>query len=187
MLDQPVIRRFLRPGDLGAIVAHHGSVYAREYAVDETFEAGVALTVGTAGSRGFPRSNEGIWIVELDGRHAGSLALTDEGDGWAAVRFFLIDAELRGQGLGRRWVAELLEAAEADGYAGVRLETFSELTAAAHIYRSHGFEVISSDTRPRWGRPEITYQRYELDFQSRAQSASSESAGPSERPFSVNA
>ena len=99
----------------------------------------------------------------------------------------MLDPELRGQGLGRRWVAELLEAAEQDGYAGVRLETFSELTAAAHIYRSHGFEVVSADTGPRWGRPAITYNLYELNFQSRAQSASSESAGPSERPFSVSA
>jgi GNAT superfamily N-acetyltransferase len=181
------IRTTLRPGDLGAIIAHHGDVYGREYGVDSTFEAHVAAAVSAAGKKGWPGPGEHLRIAELDGRHVGSLALTDEGDGWAAVRFFLIDAELRGQGLGRRWVAELLEAAEADGYAGVRLETFSELTAAAHIYRSHGFEVISSDTRPRWGRPEITYQRYELDFQSRAQSASSESAGPSERPFSVNA
>jgi GNAT superfamily N-acetyltransferase len=128
-----------------------------------------------------------VRIAEIDGRHAGSVALTDEGDGWAALRFVVLAPELRGQGLGRRWVAELLEAAEADGYVGVRLETFSELRAAAHIYRSHGFEVTSADTGPRWGRPEITYQRYELNFHSRAQSASSERAGPSERPFSVSA
>ncbi len=66
-------------------------------------------------------------IAELDGRHAGSVALTDEGDGWATLRFFLLDPELRGQGLGRRWVAELIAAAEEHGYEGVRLETFSEL------------------------------------------------------------
>jgi GNAT superfamily N-acetyltransferase len=181
------IRTVLRPGDLGAIIAHHGELYGREYGVDSTFEAHVAAAVSTAGKKGWPGAGEHLRIAELDGRHAGSVGLTDEGDGWAMLRFFVLDAELRGQGLGRRWVAELLEAAEADGYIGVRLETFSDLHAAAHIYRSHGLEVTSADTAPRWGRPEVTYQRYELNFQSRAQSASSESAGPSERPFSVRA
>lgn len=181
------IRTVLRPGDLGAIIAHHGDVYRREHGVDSTFEAHVATAVAAAGKKGWPGPGEHVRIAELDGRHAGSLALTDEGDGWAALRFFLLDAELRGQGLGRRWVAELLEAAEIDGYAGVRLETFSDLRAAAHIYRSHGFAVTSEETGPRWGRPSVTYQRYELSFQSRAQSASSESAGPSARPFSVSA
>jgi GNAT superfamily N-acetyltransferase len=181
------VRTTLRPGDLGAIVAHHGETYSRENGVDSTFEAHVAAAMATAGKAGWPGPREEIRIAERDGRHAGSIALTDERDGWAALRFFVLDAELRGQGLGRRWVAELLEAAEAEGFEGVRLETFSELQAAAHIYRSHGFEVVSADTGPRWGRAEITYQRYELDFQARAHSSSSLSAGSSERPFSVSA
>ena len=181
------IRTALSPGGLGAIIAHHGEVYRREYGVDSTCEAHVAAAVASAGKHGWPGPGEHLRIAELDGRHAGSLALTDEGDGWATLRFFLLDPELRGQGLGRRWVAELLSEAEDYGYEGVRLETFSELTAAAHIYRSHGFVVVSEETGPKWGRPAITYQRYELSFQSRAQSASSDSAGSSERPFSVSA
>lgn len=181
------IRTVLRPGDLGAIIAHHGELYSREYGVDSMFEAHVAAAVAAAGTRGWPGPGEHLRIAELDGRHAGSLALTDERDGWAALRFFVLDAELRGRGLGRRWVAELLESAERDGYEGVRLETFSDLQAAAHIYRSHGFAVIAEETGPRWGRTEITYQRYELSFQSPAHSASSASAGSSARPFSVSA
>ncbi len=44
------------------------------------------------------------------------------------------------------------------------LETFSELTAAAHLYREHGFEVVSAETGPRWGSAELTYQRYEASL-----------------------
>ena len=181
------IRSDLRPGDLGAIIAHHGELYAREYGNDSTFEAHVAAAVSAIGTRGWPGPREQVRIAELNGRHVGSIALSDEGDGWAALRFFVLDAELRGQGLGRRWLAELLESAERNGYEGVRLETFSDLRAAAHIYRSHGFVVIAEDTGPRWGRPAITYQRYELTFQSSAHSASSARAGSSARPFSVSA
>lgn len=181
------VRTDLRPGDLGAIIAHHGQLYSREYGVNAEFEAHVAAAVSAVGRKGWPGRGEHVRIAELDGRHAGSLALTEEGNGWAALRFFVLEPQLRGNGLGRRWVAEVLEAAQADGYAGVRLETFSDLRAAAHIYRSHGFAVTSEDTGPRWGRPSVTYQRYELNFQSRAHSASSVRAGSSARPFSVRA
>jgi ribosomal protein S18 acetylase RimI-like enzyme len=161
----PQVRRSLRPGDLGEIVAHHGRTYGAEYGVDSTFEGHVAASVARAAARGFPSDRERIWIVECDGEHAGSLALTDEGDDEAAVRWFMFDARLRGHGLGRRLLAELLAEAVESGYTQVWLETFSELRAAAHLYREHGFRVVSEDTSPRWGRDLITYQRYELELQ----------------------
>jgi N-acetylglutamate synthase-like GNAT family acetyltransferase len=163
-MTAPSIRRDLRPGDLGAIVEHHGRTYAREYGVDSSFEAHVAAAVARAALRGFPREKEAIWIVERDGRHAGSLAMTDEDDGTACVRFFVLDSELRGSGLGTRLLDELLDTARANGFEHAMLETFSDLTAAAHLYGERGFRVVSAETGPRWGRAEITYQRYEAEL-----------------------
>jgi RimJ/RimL family protein N-acetyltransferase len=103
------------------------------------------------------------------------------------LRWVTLDPELRGRGLGRELISEAIEAARAQGYPKLALETFSDLRAAARIYRSFGFEAVWEDTRPRWGRPSITYQRYELSFQVRAQSSSAIRAGSSVRPFSVSA
>jgi ribosomal protein S18 acetylase RimI-like enzyme len=161
---EPSIRRELRLGDLGAIVAHHGRVYGEEYGVDSTFEGHVASTVANAALRGFPSSREAICLVELEGEHVGSLALTDEGRGEAAIRWFVLSPEVRGRGLGRQLLGEMLARASENGYARVWLETFSELEAAAHLYRDHGFEVVSADEAPRWGRERIIYQRYELEL-----------------------
>jgi GNAT superfamily N-acetyltransferase len=122
------------------------------------------LTVARAALRGFPRPREAIYLVELDGEHAGSLALTDEGDGQAAIRWFVLSAEVRGHGLGRRLLSEMLSWAAEVGYERVFLETFSELEAAAHLYRDHGFELVSAEASPRWGRQRIVYQRYELEL-----------------------
>ena len=163
-MDQVSIRRKLQPGDLGAIVEHHGRQYAGEYGVDSSFEAHVAAAVARAALRGFPRANEAVWIVERGGKHAGSLAMTDEGDGVACVRFFVLDPDLRGQGLGRQLLAELFETARANGFERAVLETFSDLEAAAHLYREYGFRVSSSETGPRWGRAQLTYQRYETSL-----------------------
>ena len=163
-MDDVSIRRELRPGDLGAIIEHHGRTYAREYGVDSSFEAHVAAAVARAALRGFPRENEAIWIVERNGAHAGSLAMTDEGDGVACIRFFVLDSNLRGRGLGRRLLEELLDVARAAGFERAMLETFSDLTAAAHLYREHGFRVTNAETGARWGRAEITYQCYEAEL-----------------------
>ena len=62
----------------------------------------------------------------------------------------------------------MLDFAAAHGYRRVWLETFSELRAAAHLYRDHGFVMRSADTAPRWGRETITMQRYELELVARA-------------------
>ena len=164
MSTEPTIRSELRPGDLGMILAHHGRIYRSEHGVDATFEGHVASTLAQAAVRGFPTPREAIRIVELDREHAGSLALTDEGDGEATIRWFVLSPEVRGRGLGRRLLEALLDKAEEVGYAHVGLETFSELEAAAHLYLDQGFEVVWEDSAPRWGRDRVTYQRYELEL-----------------------
>jgi ribosomal protein S18 acetylase RimI-like enzyme len=179
---EPTIRRELRPGDLGAVVAHHGRLYGHEYGVDAVFEAQVAHTVARAGERGFPRAREAIWIVEDGDEHCGSIALTDEGEGKATLRWFVLDPQLRGRGLGSRLVGEVLAEARAAGYELISLETFSELTAAARIYRNHGFEVVWEETKPRWGRAEITYQRYELPLRADGRPTRPSHAGATSLP-----
>src|SRR5438093_10636824 len=90
-MDQISIRRELRPGDLGAIIEHHGRTYAREHGLDSSFEAHVAASVARAALRGFPGASEAIWIVERAGGHAGSLALPDEGAGEGCLRRLPLD------------------------------------------------------------------------------------------------
>jgi ribosomal protein S18 acetylase RimI-like enzyme len=167
-MSEPTIRDELRPGDLDAIVAHHRRVYGQEYGVDSRFGDFVAAAVARAEERGFPTNRETIRVVELDGEHVGSIALTDEGDDEAAIRWVVFSPEIRGNRLGRRLVGEMLAFAEDHGYRRVWLETFSELQAAAHLYLERGFVVTSTDTAPRWGRESITMQRYELELADRA-------------------
>ena len=168
MSMEPTVRSELRPGDLEAIVVHHRHIYGEEYGVDSRFGDFVAAAIARATDRGFPSEREAIRIVELDGEHAGSIGLTDEGDGEAAIRWVVLSPAVRGHGLGRRLLGELLAFAEEVGYRRVWLETFSELRAAAHLYLDHGFAVTSADTAPRWGRESITMQRYELELEDRA-------------------
>ena len=164
-MNAPIeIRRELRPGDLGAIAEMHGRLYAREHGVDSTFEARVAAGLAEAGARGWPGRREGLWMVESGGAPSGSLGLTDEGDGVGWVRWFLLEPALRGRGLGRRLVGELVAEAREHGYVRLVLETFSELRAAAGLYREAGFALQWTESGTRWGRDMVHYQHYELDL-----------------------
>jgi ribosomal protein S18 acetylase RimI-like enzyme len=162
MSDGFRIRRDLRPGDLGAIIALHGRLIPPVYGLDATHEGYIAASVARQAIRGWPDEREGVWVVERDRALAGSIALTDDGDDTAGLRWFALEQYLRGRGLGRRLVGEVVRAARMRGFARVRLETFSDLRAAAHLYREHGFQVIHEETGPRWGRDDVTYQHYEL-------------------------
>jgi GNAT superfamily N-acetyltransferase len=157
-----VIRREVRPGDPDAIVAMHDRLYRAEHGMDHRFTAGVAATVEAAMASGWPAGG-GAWIVERDGRFAGSVALTGEGQHEGKVRWVLLEPELRGSGLGRRLVGEAVARARELGMRRLTLDTFSELRSAAAIYRDLGFRVVSEEDKSDWGPP-IVYQHYELEL-----------------------
>jgi ribosomal protein S18 acetylase RimI-like enzyme len=157
------IRSDLRPGDIGDIVRMHGEVYAREYGLDATFEASVADMLVMLIRRGWPGDGEGLWIAEAEGERIGAVILSDEGDGLSRLRMFVLRPEHRGAGVGRRLLEALLASARAAGYERMELDTFSELRAAAHLYRGAGFRRVTARRQLMWGR-EIEFERYELEL-----------------------
>ena len=161
-MDGVRIREELRPGDLGEVTRLHGLLYAAEYDLDSTFEAYVARAVAECVEAGWPgRGGEGLWVAENGGGHVlGHVALTREGPGEARLRWFLLTPEARGHGVGRRLLDALLQVADAAGHERITLTTFSELEAAAHLYRATGFERVSASPLSQWGRT-ITIEVYE--------------------------
>jgi ribosomal protein S18 acetylase RimI-like enzyme len=158
-----MIRRNLDPPDADAIAELHRRVYTPEYGMNEVFVSRVAEGVHAAVAGGWPRAGGAVWLVDGEAELRGSLALTDEGEGLGRLRWFVLDPTLRGRGLGRRLVSELVATARQQGFERLELETFSALTSAARIYREHGFTRTWERERTDWGPP-ITYQQYELSL-----------------------
>jgi ribosomal protein S18 acetylase RimI-like enzyme len=153
------LRTDLRPGDLGAVVALHGTLYAREYGFDATFEAYVAGPLAAFVLAGSPR--ERLWLAEQDGRLVGCVAVVAAGPDTAQLRWFLVDPAARGAGLGRRLLGEAVEFCAGHGYRSVILWTVSALTAAARLYRAAGFRKVEENAGRRWG-VEVVEEKYEL-------------------------
>jgi ribosomal protein S18 acetylase RimI-like enzyme len=160
-IDDIVIRRELQPGDAERIVDLHDRIYKAEYGLDHRSRTVVERDVGGAVEAGWPERLGAVWLVEREDELIGSLALTVDRDRVGVVHWFVLDAQLRGYGLGRLLIGELLAEARAAGLERLELVTFSKLTAAAHIYRKAGFRVVFEQRDDRWG-PLLTFQRYEL-------------------------
>jgi GNAT superfamily N-acetyltransferase len=140
-----------RPGDVGEVVALHGRVYANEYGLDVTMEAHVAS--GLAEWLCGPGELAGrLWVCDGEVRIAGCIGVTGLSPETARLRWFVVDPAHRGKGLGGALLAELMGFVRESGYRRVELETFSELTGAARLYRAAGFERTGAEQRSFCGR-----------------------------------
>ncbi len=157
------VRRALQPGDPGAIGELHRRLYVPEFGLNDAFVDAVRAGVEAATAVGWPQSGGGVWLVEQDGLVRGSLGLTDEGGGLGKVRWFALESALRGRGLGRQLLGELLDLAREVGMRRLELGTFSALTTAGRMYRRAGFGVTSEQNWTDWGPP-VTFQHYALDL-----------------------
>lgn len=155
------IRDRLADGDVERMIELHRRVYQPEYGMNDTFVDRVGDGIREAYAAGWPERSGAVRLADHDGEVRGCTALTDEGGGVGRVRWVVLMAELRGTGLGRRLIGEVIAEGRSAGLHTLQLETFSALASAARIYRDAGFRVISERARHDWGPP-IVYQHYEL-------------------------
>ena len=158
----PAILRGPRPGDMGWVVQSHGSLYAREYGFDSSFESLVA-EISAKFLASFDASRERCWIAELDGAQVGSVFLVRHSDDVAKLRLLLVDPAGRGQGLGQRLVAECVTFARQCGYRKITLWTQSILVAARRIYQDTGFVLVGSEPHRSFGQSLIG-ETWELEL-----------------------
>jgi peptidyl-dipeptidase Dcp len=158
-LNDISIRTELRPGDLGYITYRHAQFYDRQYGYGAQFERYVALGLCEFYERYDPRRNR-IWACEHHDRMIGFLLLMDRGEA-AQLRYFLIEPEYHGIGLGSKLLGLYMDFLRECGYRSSYLWTTNELPAAAHLYKKMGFKLTEEKASTAFGRPTIE-QRYDL-------------------------
>jgi GNAT superfamily N-acetyltransferase len=152
------VRTDLRPGDIGSIVRFHGVTYSRECGFDHTFEAYVAKPLAEFAISHSDR--ERIWIAERDGQLVGCIAIVAASPTVAQLRWYLVDPQVRGVGLGTRLLRDALEFCRQANYQSVILWTVNILTVAAQLYRSVGFQKVEENPGCRWG-VDLVEEKYE--------------------------
>lgn len=147
----PYILRPQRVGDIGWVIARHGTLYAEEYGWDERFEAMVAKVAAGIVER-FDPARERWWIAEREGAIVGSVAVVAKSPTVAQLRLLIVEPSARGLGIGNRLVAECLAFARRTGYRKMVLWTNSILLAARHIYEREGFRLVRAEPHHSFGQ-----------------------------------
>ena len=157
--DDISIRTELRPGDIGYVIHMHGALYHREYNYGLQFESYVAKGLCEFYEKYNPERNR-VWVCEDNDRIIGFLLLMDRGQA-AQLRYFLIEPEYRGMGLGSKLLNLYMDFLHACGYKESYLWTAHELSAAASLYQRLGFRLTEEKESTAFGRP-LKEQRYDL-------------------------
>ena len=132
------IRTDYRPGDMAYMLYMH----SRFYDFGFHFEMYVAESL-LEFVRNLDVEKERIWIAEDQGKIVGTIALKNT-DGQAQLRYFLIDPEYRGRGLGRFLINQFMAFLKKSDYQSSFLLTEDSLDTALHLYKSYGFSYVSS-------------------------------------------
>ncbi|MGY5332215.1 bifunctional helix-turn-helix transcriptional regulator/GNAT family N-acetyltransferase [Pseudomonas protegens] len=147
------IARGYRPGVIGRIAEMHARYYADLAGFGQPFESLVARDMAELMGRLHNPRNE-VWVALQGERIVGSIAIDGEGEGSEALlRCFILDEAARGQGLGRRLLAEALGFCDQWGFAVTRLWTFKGLDAARALYEEQGFVLVQEQEGEQWGAP----------------------------------
>lgn len=151
--------RPFRSGDLEYVISRHKTLYYAERSLSPVFFDYVEEIV-----RGFAEDFnpelEFLQITERNGAPAGSIAVRDAGDGWAQLRFFMLEPELRQRGYGNQMIEQALEFCRDKGYENIFLLTITDQVVARHIYETHGFHKTGSWQKSEWGEG-VVEERWE--------------------------
>jgi len=144
-----------QPGLIGRIVQMHGDYYRHVDGFDvAAFEAIVAGGMAEFMPRVDNPANN-VWTANRDGQILGAIVIDGEdlGDNQAHLRWFVMDDQLRGTGIGKTLLRTALEFCDDRGFSEVRLWTFQGLDAARHLYETHGFVLADEYPGDQWGTP----------------------------------
>jgi GNAT superfamily N-acetyltransferase len=145
------IREF-RYGDMGSIVAAQAEYYDRAWGWRGDMEK-LLLQVCADFLADHVPGRTNCWVVEQDGRVAGSIFCCDAGNNVAQLRLLHVDDAARGHGLGRRLVTDCVDFARTAGYREMTLWTHAVLLPARRLYAEAGFRVTATAIHDDFGAP----------------------------------
>lgn len=158
-LSKISIRTDLQPGDIGYVTYMHGRLYKQEYDYGVSFEAYVAKGLHEFYENYDPKRSR-VWVCEDQGKIIGFVLLMDRGDA-AQLRYFILEPEYRGIGLGKKLMTLYMDFLKVCNYRSSYLWTTHELKAAASLYLRHGFKLSEQKESTAFGKP-LREQKYEL-------------------------
>ena len=155
--DNSVTIRSQQPGDAGYIIYRHAVLYAQEYGLAPVFEKYVLQSLAAYLEK--PDGGQ-ILVAECCGRIIGFIGIMRVDVTTAQLRWFLIEPESRGAGLGHKLLAAAMEYCRRQNYRQIFLWTFKGLDTACHLYEKFGFRLTEEKLTHDW-QEQVIEQRWD--------------------------
>lgn len=153
------IRTNIEPGDLGYVMHRHGKLYKAEYNYGVEFETYVGAGMHEF-YKNYDPERDRVWICEHVEKIIGFVLLMHRENNAAQLRYFYIEPEYRGIGLGKKLMQLYMDFLKEAGYQSSYLWTTHELISAASLYKLHGFKLTDEKTSAAFGKA-LKEQRYD--------------------------
>ncbi|WP_430510580.1 bifunctional helix-turn-helix transcriptional regulator/GNAT family N-acetyltransferase [Gottfriedia solisilvae] len=150
------------PGDVGYVAYLHGKIYTSPtYQFGKIFEYYVMK-----GLTDFLKNNDGgeLWVAEVNGEIVGSIAITKFSDQIAQLRWFILNENYQGMGIGKNLIETALGFCREQKYDHVFLWTVSTLEAARHLYKKYQFTLTEEKPNDEWKDTLLIEERWDLDL-----------------------
>ena len=138
------------PGAIGRLLDLHGRYYSDRFGWGVQFEVEIAAELAAFFKR-FNPDHDGFWVAMLDKQKFGGIAIVFSDAQTARLRWFIIDPNYHGQGLGRSLMQVAIDFCQSVGFDEIYLWTAAGLPAAHHLYRQFGFSLVETVIDDRWG------------------------------------
>ncbi|WP_430786553.1 GNAT family N-acetyltransferase [Virgibacillus flavescens] len=150
-----------KSGDLGFIAHLHGKLYDKTYKFGPKFEYYVMKGL----TKFMVDSDAGeLWIAEVNGEIAGSIAITHFSDTVAQLRWFVLDETYQGMGIGKKLMETAINYCAENDYQSIFLWTVSILSAARHLYQKFNFTLTEEKPNDEWTGKNLIEERWDLEL-----------------------
>jgi peptidyl-dipeptidase Dcp len=160
-LDDINIRTNLKAGDLGYVIYRHGKLYGEEYNYGISFETYVGAGMYEF-YKNYDPAVDRAWICEHNDKIVGFVLIMHRENHAAQLRYFYLEPQYRGIGLGKKLMELFMDFLKDRGYRSSYLWTTHELETAAYLYKKHGFKLTEDRESTAFGKP-LREQRYDLE------------------------
>ena len=149
------------PGLMSRIIEMQAKYYHKFWNFGLEYEINVASELGTFMSQYNPGKDVLLYALTEE-KVIGSLIIngSDIDEGEAQLRWFIMDDDYIGYGVGAKLMDKALEFCKEKKFKKVFLLTFKGLGMARNLYERHGFELKHEKENQKWG-PLVTEQYYE--------------------------
>jgi GNAT superfamily N-acetyltransferase len=140
-----------RPQAAGGIVSLHEAYYSKAWGFGAAFRDKVSRELSEFLSRFDPELDFQANAFAATGL-VGSITLDVTGGGpdGAHLRWFIVDDQARGTGLGRKLMASAIAHCDRAAKGKAWLTTFAGLDAARALYEAHGFRLKHESDVDQW-------------------------------------